>query len=136
MDLVKFLAEAGKLKAVRRQGWIERGVKKPESVADHCFGTALACMVVPGDVDRDKAIRMALVHDLAEARVGDIITKESWSGGSMRREEKLKLEGKALRIYCPASTGKPPRRFFRFGRSTRRVRAWRPFSSGTWASQR
>ena len=34
-DLVKFFVEAGKLKKLKRRGWIQHGIKDAESVADH-----------------------------------------------------------------------------------------------------
>ncbi|RLI98091.1 MAG: phosphohydrolase [Candidatus Aenigmatarchaeota archaeon] len=99
MSFSDFFTSVNRLKGVKRSGWVERGVEEPESVADHSFMTALFCMVLPAEgVDREKAIRMALVHDLAESEVGDIITKESWKdGGAMPRAEKVALERDGLK---------------------------------------
>jgi putative hydrolase of HD superfamily len=48
-------------------------VTEPESVADHSMRTAyLALILCPPEVDRAKAVQMALIHDLAESCVGDI----------------------------------------------------------------
>ncbi|MFZ2960252.1 MAG: HD domain-containing protein [Candidatus Ozemobacteraceae bacterium] len=63
------------LKKLRRTGWQLRGIRDGESLADHCFGTALLTfLLVPavGNLDRDRAVRLALVHELGECRVGDI----------------------------------------------------------------
>jgi len=65
------------LKGVRRTGWLDRGVDPAmvESVADHSWSVALlAWMLAAGDasLDADKVLRMALVHDLAEAITGDL----------------------------------------------------------------
>jgi len=95
MDLLKFFKEVRKLKDIERSGWVERGVKKPESVADHCFITTLMVMVLSSgrkDIDIDKAVRMTLIHDIAESRVGDIMlwTKE------ISKEEKHSREEEAL----------------------------------------
>ena len=68
------LAEAaGKLKRVRRKGWVDRGVADAESVADHSYRLAvLAWALARGrGLDADRALRIALLHDLAEAEVGD-----------------------------------------------------------------
>jgi putative hydrolase of HD superfamily len=68
------LAEmAGQLKEVRRQGWVDRGVDDAESVADHSYRVAvLAWAIARGrGLDADRAMRIALIHDLAEAEVGD-----------------------------------------------------------------
>jgi putative hydrolase of HD superfamily len=103
MDIEAFIKIANKLKDVKRTGWVERGVKGPESVADHSFMSALLCMVLPaegglGGIDRNKAVKMALIHDIAEAETGDIITTEKWeAGGTMSKKERVKLEEKAIK---------------------------------------
>lgn len=98
MDFEKFYDTVKKLKDVKRTGWVERSVSNPESVADHSFMTALMCMVMPEKgIDREKAIKMALVHDIAEAETGDIITKEHWEEkGTMTKAEKSQLEENAM----------------------------------------
>jgi putative hydrolase of HD superfamily len=62
-----------------RTGWLLRGVRPCESIADHSFGVALVTMYLVdalragGDaVDGERALRMALVHDAPEARMGDV----------------------------------------------------------------
>jgi len=99
MDIATFIREVGKLKDVKRTGWVERGVKGPESVADHSFIAALMCMVLPAEgVDMEKVLKMVLVHDLPEAVVGDLITRENWpDGGTIAQAEKSELEEKALK---------------------------------------
>jgi len=94
----KFIITINKLKEIERSGWVERGIKKPESTADHSFMTALFCMTFANkNINKEKAIKMALVHDLAESLVGDIITTESWQeGGKMPEKEKIKLEESAM----------------------------------------
>jgi putative hydrolase of HD superfamily len=71
----RFLHRIGNLKSVDRTGWLDRGVPpgEAESVADHSFRTAiLAWLAAPENIDRDKVLKLALVHDLAEAITGDI----------------------------------------------------------------
>lgn len=73
-DVLDFLADAGRLKRVRRKGWIDRGVTEPESVADHSYRLALLALLVgrscPG-YDATRLVVLALVHDLPEALAGD-----------------------------------------------------------------
>ena len=82
-DLVKFLEMAGRLKRTPRAGWVEVGIRQPESVADHTFRTSILCMIYADmeDLDQLKLLRMALIHDLPEAIIGDLTpskkTKES-----------------------------------------------------------
>jgi putative hydrolase of HD superfamily len=69
---------AGRLKQERRRGWIEKvGIGVPESVADHTFRTVLISMVMSDlrGLDTCRIMRMALIHDLAEAITGDVISK-------------------------------------------------------------
>ncbi len=69
MDLVEIL----RLKALDRAGWVRRGVPAPESVAAHSWGVAwLVLVLLPPELDRGKALAYAVIHDLAEVRVGDI----------------------------------------------------------------
>lgn len=69
MDLVEIL----RLKALDRAGWVRRGVPAPESVAAHSWGVAwLVLVLLPPELDRGRALTYAVIHDLAEVRVGDI----------------------------------------------------------------
>ena len=44
-----------------------------ESVADHSWAVAfLATLLCPEELNREKVLIMAILHDLAEVRVGDI----------------------------------------------------------------
>src|SRR5262245_33825115 len=71
--LPRLAAVAGKLKRVRRKGWVDRGVVDAESVADHSYRLAVLAWAVARSrgLDADRAQRIALLHDLAEAEVGD-----------------------------------------------------------------
>ena len=73
------LTELNRLKAVPRIGWLLRGVRDVESVADHSYGVALIAMILADRakargmaVDVERVLRMALLHDLTEARTGDL----------------------------------------------------------------
>ncbi|ELZ35927.1 HD domain-containing protein [Halorubrum tebenquichense] len=75
---------AYELKEERRTGWQLRGVDDPESVAAHSWGVAYLAVTLgdrlaadlPG-VDLDRALRLAVVHDVAEAETGDVATRAS-----------------------------------------------------------
>lgn len=73
-DLLEFLRNAGDLKMIPRTGWVQAGIKEPESVADHSFRMTLLAMVLSDQMglDTEKVVRMALIHDLAESRTGDL----------------------------------------------------------------
>jgi len=64
------------LKRTPRTGWLDRGLPpaEAESVADHGFMTAFIAWVVAHDnpdLDADRVLKLALIHDLAESIVGD-----------------------------------------------------------------
>lgn len=68
------VTQAGALKQLLRQGWVDRGVDDPESVADHSFRLALLVLLLATmqpEIDRERALILALVHDLPEALTGD-----------------------------------------------------------------
>lgn len=78
-NIIAFLAELQRLKVVPRTGWLLRGVRDVESVADHSYGVALIAMLLADlaqaqgfEPDVEKVLRMALLHDLTEARTGDL----------------------------------------------------------------
>ncbi|GEM_PF-66447 len=86
--LDRFLDIASHLKEVRRAGWVRFGVKDAESVADHSWGVALlALLLAPPDLDRQRLLSLATVHDLAEAIIGDITPHDSISADEKRRRE-------------------------------------------------
>jgi putative hydrolase of HD superfamily len=96
MSKIDLLTSAGKLKRVKRQGWLDAGIPRSEveSVADHSFRVALmaAFLVQSGSLDAPKTIRMALIHDLAESTVGDLTPRSGVS-----RRKKALMEEEAIR---------------------------------------
>lgn len=79
VNLFEFLTELLRLKALPRTGWLLRGVRDVESVADHSYGVALIAMALADcararglQVNVEKVLRLALLHDLTEARTGDL----------------------------------------------------------------
>ena len=77
-DIIKFLEITGVLKRTQRTGWVDVGVYQPESVADHTFRTAVFCMLYADleDLEPLKLLRMALIHDLSEAIIGDLMPNQ------------------------------------------------------------
>jgi putative hydrolase of HD superfamily len=74
-SILRFIHIVGKVKGLIRTGWREKvGIEKPESVADHMYRTAVISMIISDleGFDTEKVLRMALLHDLAEAFTGDL----------------------------------------------------------------
>jgi putative hydrolase of HD superfamily len=72
--IVEFLFEVGMLKRTPRSGWqfLDGG---SESVAEHVYRTTMVAYVLArleGTVDTERVLRLALIHDLPEARTGDL----------------------------------------------------------------
>lgn len=94
-DIIEFFKKANNLKWIERRGWVAKvNVKEPESVADHCYLTALMCMVLADlkGLNSNKAVKMALLHDLAESIVGDYMPED------VSAEKKQEEENKAIKI--------------------------------------
>jgi putative hydrolase of HD superfamily len=91
-NLLDFLKLAIMLKTISRTGWIESGIKNPESIADHSFLTALTAMVLSDSMGLDtcKVMRMALFHDLAEVEIGDITPEQKTSNHGENEDKAMK----------------------------------------------
>ena len=88
------LIELQRLKRLERTGWSLRGLPGgTESVAAHSFGVGVTAMMLADevksrglDVDCERVLRMALLHDWAETRVGDMPrTAANYFGADARK---------------------------------------------------
>lgn len=77
--LLDFLHLLGALKHLPRTGWRLHGIRESESVADHAFRVAVAAMLLADALnergyalDTGRALRLALLHEIPEALLGDI----------------------------------------------------------------
>lgn len=94
--MIDALLEALQLKRVARAGWVQREVPDPESVAAHSWGVAwLTVVCCPPHLDRGRALAYAVVHDLAEVRVGDLTPADG-----VPRAEKIRREREAIADLC------------------------------------
>jgi putative hydrolase of HD superfamily len=81
-DLVKLFLEVTTLKRVPRAGWLLRGVPQVESVAEHSYSMAVTALsladvlnasgTLAQPLDTGRVLTIALLHDLAEARLTDL----------------------------------------------------------------
>jgi putative hydrolase of HD superfamily len=117
--LIDFFTEAGRLKRIPRTGWVECGVPDPESVADHSFRVALMAMILAEERGLDvlRVVKMALIHDLAEAETGDLtpVQKDVDPQAAKRREDEV-MKKLAERLPNKARVGVES--------------AWREFAEG------
>jgi putative hydrolases of HD superfamily len=96
--MLSILIELQRLKNLDRTGWSLRGLApRTESVAAHSFGVAVTAMILADqlialgvEVDVSRALRMALLHDWSEARIGDMPrTAAQYFGSEARRKAEL-----------------------------------------------
>jgi putative hydrolase of HD superfamily len=93
------LLDAYALKDERRTGWQLRGVREPESVAAHSWGVAYLCLCfadAAAGVDPDRALRLAVLHDVAEAHTGDEPTRADPDAETVDPVEKERRERSAV----------------------------------------
>ena len=78
--MLETLIELQRLKSLDRTGWTLRGLPNgTESVAAHSFGVAVAAMLIADELTArgvelnvETVLRLAVLHDWAETRVGDM----------------------------------------------------------------
>ena len=88
------LMEALGLKALDRAGWVHRGLAHPESVAAHSWGVAwLVLALAPPELDLGRALADAVLHDLPEVRVGDIVPRDAVAPNDKLARERAALAG-------------------------------------------
>ncbi|KAN0019006.1 hypothetical protein ACTFIU_002208 [Dictyostelium citrinum] len=99
-NYLEFFKICGKLKTLKRTGWVNHGIELPESVSDHMYRMAMMGMCLDKkelvgldgkEIDKIKIIKMALVHDLGESLVGDFTPHDK-----ITKEEKYQLEKNAM----------------------------------------
>lgn len=97
MKILDFAFILGKLKKTKRTGWVRENVQNPESIAEHSFRMAVLTMILAPKVGADsvKAIKMALVHDIGEAEIGDVVTTRGLKVQS-NLKDKIQQERQAL----------------------------------------
>ena len=104
---LEFMRLVGRLKTTNRTGWVNHGVHLPESIADLMYRMSVMSMLLTDErLNKDKLVKsisipavyllilftldihtVCLMHDLAEAVVGDITPYQGIS-----KEEKRQLE--------------------------------------------
>ena len=95
---IETLVRAFALKDERRTGWQLRGISDPETVAGHSWGVALLCLVYSerAKIYTDYALRLAVIHDIAEAETGDVATRVNPEKQTVSAEEKEAREREAI----------------------------------------
>uniref|UniRef100_A0AC35F655 5'-deoxynucleotidase HDDC2 n=1 Tax=Panagrolaimus sp. PS1159 TaxID=55785 RepID=A0AC35F655_9BILA len=97
-QIFELLSTLDSLKHLVRTGWIHFKVPTPETVSGHMYRMAILAMALAGEdstLDAIRCVKMALVHDIGEAIVGDITPRCGVS-----EAEKFKLEEDAVKLIA------------------------------------
>lgn len=99
-NALNFLIEANKLKEMPRTGWVLMQVKNPESIADHTFRVAVATWLIgeKANLNVERAIKIALFHDLCEVHAGDSTPFNYYHDLSRKKKKDEKLLMKWVRL--------------------------------------
>ena len=97
LPLIETYFQFAQLKQLYRQGWLKRGVppEQCESVAEHTLGVAVLSMLLAdtcfAELDTQKVLRMALLHDFGEIDAGDFTPMDG-----IPLQEKHRLEKESI----------------------------------------
>ena len=89
----EFFYQIVNLKTTQRSGWKSKlNLSDSESVAEHTYMMSVMAMVLSDikNLNTEKIIKMSLLHDWAESKIGDFMP------GEVTNEEKSILEHKAM----------------------------------------
>ncbi len=113
---LSFLLTTLQSKKIVRTGWKMMSIPNPESVAEHSFQLCVIAMVFADQlgVDREKLIKMAIIHDLGEIITGDLV----WSRGNIidiqKRQKKEIMEAEGIEsIFAKLGTSKEYQTIFK-----------------------
>ncbi|CAD6944809.1 unnamed protein product [Tilletia caries] len=96
--VLKFMHRLEMLKKNKRTGWYHHRVANPESISDHMYRMSILAMLCASDdsgLDVGKCVMLALVHDMAEAEVGDLTPRDN-----IEKAEKLRREAGAMVYFA------------------------------------
>ena len=100
-EIITLAKRAEALKRLARTGWAVAGLNtfREESIAEHSFGVSLLALLLARSlaqdgekVDVQKAVLMAVIHDLPESEISDIPHTAILAGGKAMSEAKKTTE--------------------------------------------
>ncbi|KAJ5201151.1 HD family hydrolase [Penicillium cf. viridicatum] len=104
---VPFFHLIERLKTTKREGWRRFGINNGESISDHMYRMSIMTMMAPPSlaekINIPRCIKMALIHDMAEALVGDITPVDP-----VTKPEKARREASVMDYITTTLLGKVP----------------------------
>jgi len=102
---VPFFHMLERLKTTKREGWRRFGIDRGESISDHMYRMSLITMFAPPSlssrINIPHCTKMALIHDMAEALVGDITPVDG-----VAKEEKSRRESTTMDYFVKGLLGR------------------------------
>ncbi|MCF2136466.1 MAG: HD family hydrolase [Candidatus Thorarchaeota archaeon] len=104
-DIYEILSLGEIIKNIPRTGWILAGIvsSTPETVAAHSWGTAYIALIIANEtitsheqINIERVLGMAIIHDLPEAVTSDLPHKENNEAWKDLHDAKAKLEDKII----------------------------------------
>ena len=86
------LSNLSKMRDIKRSQWLEYGIEDPESVAEHTFNAWMLAMIylptecAEQNYNKQEILDMLLIHDMAEAILGDLPTQLSEPTKELRKQ--------------------------------------------------
>jgi putative hydrolase of HD superfamily len=96
-NVISFMKYAVKLKETDRAGWLMKNIVDPESVADHSWNVAMFAILFARaqGLDEHRLLKMAIVHDVSESIVGDVVWQQGGLVNTQKQEQKHVAESEA-----------------------------------------
>jgi len=86
--LIQFFIGVGRLKTLKRPGWVLRGVKNPETVAEHSFRVLILSWIFgkKRSLNIRRVLKLSLVHSLSAVYIDYISPYEEILGTKSKKE--------------------------------------------------
>ncbi len=76
VPIIDFIENTDVLSNIPRTGYLLKGITSPESVAEHSYNATILAMLIVDNmedkVDKEKVLRMVLLHDIIESKLMDM----------------------------------------------------------------
>lgn len=97
MTDIDTLIDVMSLKDEKRSGQQLYNIEDPDTVAGHTWMLSLLTMLYGKEIDLERAIKMAVIHDIGESKIGDISDRADEQNKEIQEAEKFKMEKQAVK---------------------------------------
>src|SRR3990167_10731160 len=102
-EFIHFFIELGRIKNIPRRGWVLRGVKNPETVADHAYRVLILVWIFGKETSLNikRLLKLALVHSLSAVYIDYISPYDKLLEVKTKKELIKKYPALVLRAPIP-----------------------------------